>query len=119
MTGFTESAMLNEVWIIKSSSSLEVDGSTNINNFSCKIHSYTQVDTLHFYPKEKTQNHIKVHGRLKLNVADFDCKHKVMTKDLQKTLQAQKHPHMIVKFLNFSEMPSTIPSNTSPLAMLK
>lgn len=108
LMGFSTPSKLNEVWIIKSSSSLEVDGSTNINNFTCKIHSYNQTDTLHFSPKEKAQHQIKVNGRLKIKVADFDCKHKVMTRDLQKTLQSQKHPYMIVKFLNFSEMPSTV-----------
>jgi len=112
MSGYTSTTKVNEVWIIKSSSSLEVDGSTNINNFSCKIHSYNQTDTLYFSPKDKTLKHIKVDGKLKINVADFDCKHKVMTKDLQKTLQAQKYPYMIVKFLNFSDMPSSPISNS-------
>jgi len=112
MMGFSTPSMINEVWIIKSSSSLAVDGSTNINNFSCKIHSYNQTDTLYFSPKEKTLQQIKVNGRLKINVSDFDCKHNVMTRDLQKTLQAQKHPYMIVKFLNFADMPSAPQSNS-------
>lgn len=110
--GLDSSSRINDVWIIKSSSSLAVDGSTNINNFSCKIHSYNQTDTLYFSPKEKTLQQIKVNGRLKINVSDFDCKHKVMTRDLQKTLQAQKHPYMIVKFLNFADMPSAPQSNS-------
>ena len=110
--GFNSSSKINDVWIIKSSSSLAVDGSTNINSFSCKIHSYNQTDTLYFSPKEKTLQQIKVKGRLKINVSDFDCKHKVMTRDLQKTLQAQKHPYMMVKFLNFADMPSAPQSNS-------
>ncbi len=103
----TELSYPNEMWIIKSSSSLEVDGSTNINSFSCKILSCKQIDTLFFSSKESQHKQVKVDGKLRINVADFDCHHRIMTKDLQKTLQAHKHPQMIVKFLTFSEMPTS------------
>ncbi len=108
----TEFSKINEMWIIKSSSSLEVDGSTNINNFSCKINSYKQTDTLYFSTKENEHKNVKVDGKLRVNVSDFDCQHRIMTKDLQKTLQSEKHPQMIVKFINFAEMPITIQSRS-------
>ncbi|MBK8079796.1 MAG: hypothetical protein IPK25_05640 [Saprospiraceae bacterium] len=58
----------NETWIIKSSSSLLVHGSTNINTFTCTVASYGKTDTLSFIPPSGKQNIYRVHSVLHVPV---------------------------------------------------
>ncbi|MEY3420152.1 MAG: hypothetical protein RIR48_432, partial [Bacteroidota bacterium] len=41
-----ENSSNNELWLITASSSLSVDGKTNINTFKCVVSSYGKTDTL-------------------------------------------------------------------------
>ena len=95
-----------ETWVIKSSSSLKVDGKTNINSFSCVISTYGKTDTMSYQKKNHPLNLCTASGYLKINVNNFDCHHKVMTKDLQKTLKSEEFPYMHIRFLTFSKSPA-------------
>jgi polyisoprenoid-binding protein YceI len=48
-----------------------------------------------------------------LKVNDFDCGNRMMTKDFQKILNAEKYPNMTIKFINF------IKNQTSYLAVVE
>ena len=91
-------------WILTKECTLKVNGSTNINKFSCIVPEYTQPDTLICY-KDNKNGPIKITGSMALDVQKFDCKHAVMTNDLRKTLKAKVYPKIIIKFLNLSRYP--------------
>jgi len=75
---------------------IEINGSTNINQFKCE----NKIDD--------GRNEIFSFGKsalpiLKIDVNGFDCHNKVMTKDLKKTLDATMFPEMLVRFLSFNK----------------
>ena len=89
-------------WLISENSSLSVKGSTNIDKFSCDIPSCNQSDTLTVWKSEKG---VVLTGSINPAVLSFDCHKKMMTHDLQKTLQAKKYPKLHIRFLSLSELP--------------
>ena len=92
-----------ESWKIKNTSTLQVVGKTNVNSFTCAIDSYNGEDTLVYETSVSYENGIKVRGNLVIEVDEFDCKHRVMTRDLQKTLKSDMYPHMHIKFKSFTK----------------
>jgi hypothetical protein len=91
-------------WVISKQCSLKVNGSTNINKFSCTILEYVQPDTLTISKLSKLQR-IKMTGSIMLNVQNFDCKNAMMTNDLRKTLKAKQYPKLKITFEDLSEYP--------------
>ena len=91
-------------WIISKNSSLSVNGSTNVNKFSCVIPTYDQVDTLTL-SKNKTNTEVILSGTIGLNISSFDCHNSGMTKQLRKTLNEKQFPVLRIKFLSLNKIP--------------
>jgi hypothetical protein len=89
-------------WVIGESSNLTVNGSTNINKFSCEIPSYDQTDTLTLI---KSNKEITLTGNIGLKIQSFDCHNSMMTHDLRKTLKEKQFPRLYIHFLSLSEFP--------------
>jgi hypothetical protein len=88
-------------WLISETSCLSVNGSTNINKFTCDIPNCDQ-DTLTIWKSDKG---VKLSGSINPTVLSFDCHKAMMTKDLRKTLQAKKYPKLHIRFLSLNELP--------------
>jgi hypothetical protein len=89
-------------WVISESSSLTVNGSTNINKFSCEIPTYDQTDTLMLTRRD---NNVLLTGKIGLNIQSFDCRNSMMTRDLRKTLKEKQYPRLYIHFLSLSQLP--------------
>ena len=89
-------------WVIVNGCSLKVDGSTNVNNFSCAISNYNKPDTILV---TRNVNPVQLNGNIQLDVQYFDCHNGIMTADLRKTLKAKEFPKLIIRFLNISRYP--------------
>jgi hypothetical protein len=89
-------------WVISENSSLIVNGSTNINKFSCEIPTYDQTDTLTL---TKSSAAINLTGDISLKVESFDCHNSMMTRDLRKTLKEKEFPRLYIHFISLSEFP--------------
>jgi hypothetical protein len=89
-------------WVINENSSLSVNGTTNINKFSCDIPTYDQTDTLIM---SRANKDIALTGNIGLKVESFDCHNSMMTKDLRKTLKEKDFPRLFIHFLSLSEFP--------------
>lgn len=100
-------------WIICENSSLVVNGSTNLNRFSCAIRSYPRTDTIKI---EQNVNSKKIFltGSMNIAIAGFDCKNGMMTKELRKTLKEDQFPDINIDFLSINQ-PSEL--NSKPLAL--
>ena len=95
-------------WIVQKSSSLSINGRTNINHFSCAIAQYAEPDTITF---QNEGCHVKpggipLNGVLHVNIVDFDCRNRTMTGEFKKTLQYKQYPQLKIIFLNLERMPN-------------
>ena len=91
-------------WVLSKHCTLKVNGSTNINKFSCTIPEYVNPDTL-IIEKVNKQQRVKIKGSIILGVQNFDCKNAMMTSDLRKTLKAKLYPKLIITFEDLSNYP--------------
>jgi hypothetical protein len=96
------------VWHVQHTSHLRVDGQTNVNQFHCIVPDYKSLDSLVCLQAQAGIDACRVAGSMQIPIAVFDCHHRMMTKDLQKTLKMEQHPTMRIDFKNFSQMPSKL-----------
>jgi hypothetical protein len=99
-------------WVLSKYCTLKVNGSTNINKFSCTIPEYVQPDTL-TVTKVNKQQRVKITGSISLGVQYFDCKNPMMTSDLRKTLKAKVYPKLTITFEDLSSYPDPAHSGTA------
>ena len=91
-------------WVVEKNSTLSVQGSSNVNSFSCNIDEYVANDTLIL--ANSFSEPIKLSGDLRINVEDFNCHRSLITNDLRKTLKSNNYPKMVIRFLSLETMPS-------------
>lgn len=89
-------------WVIINGCSLKVDGSTNINNFSCYIFNHNRPDTI-FVARAATQ--VQLSGNIQLDIDNFDCHNRIMTADLRKTLRSKEFPKLGIFFTSMNKYP--------------
>jgi hypothetical protein len=99
-------------WVLSKHCTLRVNGSTNINKFSCTIPEYINPDTL-IIEKANKQQRVKIKGSIILGVQSFDCKNAMMTSDLRKTLKAKLYPKLVITFEDLSNYPDPAHSETA------
>jgi hypothetical protein len=75
---------------------IQINGSTNINTFKCTNNTF-RTPGGNFTISEKNLPNIA------LKVDDFDCRNRMMTSDFQKTLSAEEHPYLTIKFLSLDK----------------
>lgn len=99
-------------WVVQKGGTLKVDGSTNINKFSCKIADYSLPDTIAVYKNAGKEIILPMTGRLGLDISGFNCGNPVMTSDLRKTLKAKEFPKMFINFISLSKLPEANKTNS-------
>ncbi len=97
-------AMEPKKWLVNQNSTLSVNGTTNINKFTCDIPAYDQTDTLTL-AKGKPDRDIILTGNIVLKVKSFDCHNTIMTHDLRKTLKETQFPVLHINFLSLNKLP--------------
>ena len=75
---------------------VKINGSTNVNGFQCVNSKFKNDGSIYYFSEKNLPNII-------LKVTDFDCGNKMMTKDFQKILNAEKYPEMTIKFIKFTK----------------
>lgn len=90
-------------WVILKDCSVKVNGSTNVNKFSCSINGYPNSDTLSLNTGAMPLSMI---GKLALPVSNFDCNNAMMTSDLRKTLKAKEFPMLRISFVSLEKYPA-------------
>ncbi|MDE0559557.1 hypothetical protein OU792_06130 [Algoriphagus sp. NF] len=86
-------------WLVSSQSTVSIEGNTNINSFECQSMNYHGNDILEeeIIPGDKTATWS---GEVTLRSQNFDCFNRMMTKDFHKTVKAEEHPEIQVRFLD-------------------
>lgn len=78
-----------------------IKGTTNVNTFRCTNDEFQQ--QISFFLENHQKNKFP-ETTISLTVKDFDCKNKVMSKDLKNTLNADKYPLLNITFLNLDRI---------------
>lgn len=100
---------INEVWEIERSSSMVILGKTNINSFECILGSYDWDSNLTCYQKEdNNQKNYPIKCDFEIPIMAFDCGMNMMTNDLRNTLNSRKHPFMIIKLKELTNLLSNV-----------
>lgn len=94
-------------WIVLKTSTMNIDGRTNINRFSCVVNEYTEPDTITCFKSSYTNDPqgIPLRGVLRINIDNFNCSNRVMTAEFKKTLKYKQYPQLKVCFVNLEKMP--------------
>jgi hypothetical protein len=90
--------------VIHPSSSVTINGKTNVNKFTCAITEYKGTDTLLLTAVRGKGAYFKK-GLVKLNASEFDCAMGAITKDFGKTIQSEKYPYIKINFISFERLP--------------
>lgn len=92
-------------WAVQKTSSIRIQGSTNVNSFGCDIVGYYQSDTIFCSEENASNKPVTLNGNLQVNVLEFDCHNKMLTGDLRKTLKASEYPTLTIRFLSLERAP--------------
>lgn len=92
-------------WMVEKTSSLNIAGRSNINEFACSIGGYYQPDTLS-YTEDEAGKAVRLNGCLEMDILRFDCHNRMITNDLRKTLKVEDHPKLVIRFLSLERTPS-------------
>lgn len=85
-------------WIIDAGSRLAIQGSTNVNKFTCRFDSYFGSDTLQYVRNHRTGKLNFSNNRMTIPVRNFDCGAKQISNDFRKTLKSDTHPALHIAF---------------------
>src|SRR6185369_15606537 len=99
-----DSAIIHRL-VIQPTSSVTINGKTNVNSFQCAINKYTGNDTLILRQVKPGVKPVFTQGAVSLAATTFDCGMKVMTKDFLKTINASQYPNIIIEFVSFEKLP--------------
>lgn len=92
-------------WAVQKTSSLQIEGSSNVNQFVCGVQGYYQTDTIAF-AVENAAKAIPLRGSITIDVASFDCHNRMLTKDLRRTLKSTEYPQLYVRFVALERSPA-------------
>jgi hypothetical protein len=88
-------------WLVSPQSTVSIEGKTNINSFACESVKYQGNDILKEEITPGKQAAVWS-GQLTIKSQSFDCFNQMMTKDFHKTVKAEEHPEIEVRFLDLS-----------------
>ncbi len=100
------SSMLIHRLIVQPTSTLTIDGKTNVNTFKCAIPQYIGKDTLVLHEGGHNVRPVFVKGSVGLDASSFDCGIAMMTSDFRKTIKSKSYPAIIIDFISFERAPS-------------
>jgi hypothetical protein len=91
-------------WVIEKSSSLNIQGSSNITDFTCEVTEYMRNDTLVYVRDEQ---HRKLHflkSELSVDINRFDCHKNFITADFRHTLKASSNRYLKIRLVSLDEL---------------
>ncbi len=99
----TDKKVVANAWVVEKNSTLAIDGSSNINKFTCDIKEYLKIDTLKSVNDAHRKKLLFVNSSLSIDIKRFDCHHKFITADFRKMLKADTHPDLRIHFVSLDE----------------
>ena len=98
-------------WVVQKTSTLHINGKTNVSSFGCAISGYYQTDTISYSEGTSAGKNIPLSGHLDIAIQDFNCHNKGLTNDLRKTLKSGKYPYLLIQFIALERLPNLTGGN--------
>lgn len=95
---------LTRHFVVHPSSSVCIQGKTNINKYQCAIQKFSGNDTL-ILATPRGKSAIFKRGWINVNTTHFDCGLNAITNDFRKSIQAETYPFIIIKFISLERAP--------------
>ncbi|MEO5893758.1 MAG: YceI family protein [Ferruginibacter sp.] len=93
-------------WAVQKTSTIHIEGATNINSFGCDVNNYYQPDTIYCSQEIISTKPVTLTGDLQIDISKFDCHNKMLTRDLRSTLKAREYPTLVIRFLSLERAPA-------------
>ncbi len=107
-----------KVWDVENKSRLVIKGESNLNSFSCEVDRYYSADRLRLH--STPHDHFRFSdNNIIINLMEFDCGRKLLTRDFRQTLNADTHPEILISFLTLDRLPQKNKSDEMIPGMLK
>lgn len=90
-------------WVVERSSSLNIQGETNINSFQCDVTEYLRPDTLVYSRNDATKKFSFTNSCLVVDIRRFDCHNRFITDDFRSALKADENPDLKILFLTIDQ----------------
>lgn len=103
LLGFQPRTSVPTTWVVESGSRLVIDGSSNVNTFSCAVRKYLHCDTLRMYPEGSSHRLRFRQCTIHIDVGEIDCRHRFITSDLRKTLKYPEYEYMKIHFVSLDD----------------
>ncbi|NNV55869.1 YceI family protein [Limnovirga soli] len=94
------------IWAVQKTSSLRINGASNVNKFGCEITQYYSPDTIFCSEENSVNKSVTLSGNMKIGIDNFDCHNHIITNDLRKTLKSSDYPYLIIHFLSLERKPN-------------
>lgn len=101
--GFTGRPGTSGKWVVEKTSSLAIQGETNVNSFRCEVTEYLHADTLFYAANESSKKLMFVNSRLRIDIKRFDCHSKLITNDFRSALKADENPALTITFVSLDQ----------------
>ncbi len=82
---------------------MNIEGSSNINAFTCDLKEYLNEDTLVYTKDDHAKKLVFSNSVLNVDIARFDCHQKYITADFRKILKSEKNPYIRVRFISLDD----------------
>jgi YceI-like domain len=92
-------------WAVQKTSTIKIQGSTNVNKFGCDIIGYYRPDTINCSEENAVSKLVTLNGDLQIDISKFNCHNNGLTNDLRKTLKAKEYPQLVIHFLSLERSP--------------
>lgn len=99
-----KASTMQHTYLLGKISQLKIEGKTNVNGFSCRCTDQFASQT--FSLGGKDENGLSTNfnqTKLKLKVKNLDCGNKLMNRDLQQAMNADKSPYITIELLKVTE----------------
>lgn len=87
-------------WVIDAQSQLTIQGSTNVNDFVCRMEYSSGRDTLEIVQNKRDGVLVFTRSLMRVPIRDFDCGARPVSRDFRKTLKADVFPDMTINFIS-------------------
>jgi hypothetical protein len=99
------SSDLERMWHVRNESKLAINGESNINDFKCEVGRYNRADNLQLN-SSTGPGYLFSENQMVINLLEFDCGKKLITRDFRQTLNADKNSEMVISFISLDRLPT-------------
>jgi len=97
---------------IENESRLSISGFSNVTSFACECRQKFSPTTLRMRRNDGARSAYFDDVSLKIQTKKLDCKHRIMNRDMYKTLQAEQHPYISIQLKTVDNLPTSPLSST-------